>query len=816
LQRLGEGGMGEVWLAEQSVPVRRRVALKLIKAGMDTRQVIARFEAERQALAVMDHPAIATVFDGGATQDGRPFFVMEYVQGEPITSYCDRERLTTRERLELFIQVCGGVQHAHQKGIIHRDLKPSNVLVTIQDNRPVPKIIDFGVAKATSQPLTALSVFTELGVLIGTPEYMSPEQAEMTGLDIDTRTDVYALGVMLYELLTGALPFSRQTLREAGLDGLRRAIREKEPPRPSTRVTTLGAELPETARRRRTDPGRLAGQLRGDLDWIAMKALEKDRTRRYETANAFALDIGRHLRSEPVVARPPSTLYRTLKFARRHRAGVTAAALLFIALVLGVVGTTLGLVRARRAEAQARADALTASQVSDFMVNLFAVSDPSEARGNSVTAREILDRGADRIRSDLKEQPLVQARLMSTMGNVYDGLGLYPDGRRLLEAALEKREAALGPDHLDVAESASQLGDLSRKQGRYDAAEPLLKRALSIRERNLGPEHRMVAESLTNLAVLYENAGRFDEARPLYERAVSIREKIPGDEAGLARTMQNLGILNARQARHADAERFFRRTLDIQQRILAPDHPDLGTAFNNLAILYKLQRRFAEAEPLYAQALEIRRRALGPKHPSVADTLNNLANLHLDQDHLDAAEPLYREALSIYEGALGPEHPSLGRTLDNLAQLYVRQQKHAEGEAMYRRALGIREKALRADHPEIATNLYNLGELYHEQKRHSDAERLFQRALAIRERVLGAGNLLTADCLYALGVLFNDSGRKEKALPVLLRAFEIRIKELPKDHRDRVEATEAYVSVLRALGRQAEANAAQARGAGAP
>ena len=281
MQRLGEGGMGEVWLAEQSFPVRRRVALKLIKAGMDTRQVIARFEAERQALAVMDHPAIATVFDGGATEDGHPYFVMEYVQGDPLTTYCDRECLTTRERLELFIQVCGGVQHAHQKGIIHRDLKPSNVLVTIQDNRPVPKIIDFGVAKATSQPLTDASVFTELGALIGTPEYMSPEQAEMSGVDIDTRTDVYALGVMLYELLTGALPFSRQTLREAGLDGLRRAIREKEPPRPSTRVTTLGAELPETARRRRTDPARLAGQLRGDLDWIAMKALEKDRTRRY-------------------------------------------------------------------------------------------------------------------------------------------------------------------------------------------------------------------------------------------------------------------------------------------------------------------------------------------------------------------------------------------------------------------------------------------------------------------------------------------------------------------------------------------------------
>jgi eukaryotic-like serine/threonine-protein kinase len=354
LQRLGEGGMGDVWLAEQTTPVRRQVALKVIKAGMDTAQVVARFEAERQALALMDHPAIATVFDGGTTPEGRPYFVMEYVKGEPITTYCDRQRLTVAERLELFTRVCEGVQHAHQKGIIHRDLKPSNVLITIQDERPVPKIIDFGVAKATAQHLTERTLFTELGVMVGTPEYMSPEQAEMGGLNIDTRTDVYALGVMLYELLTGALPFDRDELRRAGFLEIQRTIREKEPPRPSTRVGPPGPASTEAAKNRHTEPKRLVSELRGDLDWITMKALEKDRTRRYASASDIAADIQRHLSDRPVLAGPPSLAYTAKKFVHRHRGPVVAALLLLISLVAGLVGTSLMYVTASREKVRAQ------------------------------------------------------------------------------------------------------------------------------------------------------------------------------------------------------------------------------------------------------------------------------------------------------------------------------------------------------------------------------------------------------------------------------------------------------------------------------
>ena len=482
---------------------------------MDTKQVIARFEAERQALAVMDHPAIATVFDGGATDDGRPYFAMEYVKGEPITRYCDRQRLTMQERLELFIQVCEGVQHAHQKGIIHRDLKPSNVLVTVQDDRAVPKIIDFGVAKATAQPLTERSLFTELGMIVGTLDYMSPEQAEMGGLDIDTRTDVYALGVILYELLTGTLPFDRDTLRKAALDDVRRTIRLKEPPRPSTRVKERGAASSEVAERRRTEPARLASRLRGDLDSITLKALEKDRTRRYQTANAFAMDVRRYLRNEPVSAQAPSTLYRMQRFIRRHRVGAAAAVALLVALVLGVAGTTVGLVRARRAEVQAREEAAIASRVSEFLVKLFEVSDPGEARGNSITAREILDRGAEQIRRDLGDQTQVQARLIYTMGNVYDSLGLYNAGAALLEEALKKREVLLGSEHPEVAEACDRLGDVYRKQGRYAEAEPLLKRAVAIREKRFSPNAPLIADSLTSLGNLYQSMGRLDDAQPV-------------------------------------------------------------------------------------------------------------------------------------------------------------------------------------------------------------------------------------------------------------------------------------------------------------
>jgi len=599
LQIVGEGGMGEVWLAQQSHPVRRHVAVKVIKAGMDTAQVVTRFEAERQALALMDHPAIATVYDGGSTPEGRPYFAMEYVKGEPITSYCDRHRLTTQARLDLFIQVCDGVQHAHQKGIIHRDLKPSNVLVAIQDDHPVPKIIDFGVAKATAQHLTERTLFTELGVLIGTPEYMSPEQAEMGGLDIDTRTDVYALGVILYELLTGALPFDRKELRQAGFAEIQRTIREKEPPRPSTRITQLGPASTEAATNRHTEPRRLASDLRGDLDWVTMKALEKDRTRRYQTANALAGDIRRHANHEPVSAGPPSAVYRTGKFVRRHRFGVGAAAALVLLLV--AFGVTMAVQAQRIAQERDRAnrEAETARQVSTFMVGMFETTNPFQGRGKNVPVGEVLDRGAQRIATELRDQPEVRATLMDTMGRVYYDLGVYDQAARLVQDALTYRERTSGRDNLPVASSLNTLGAIKTEQGDYTAAKEMLQESLEIRRRRIGPESEAAAETLVSLGALRESQGDWPGAERVFREAVAIHRRVLGsDDLAFATSLNDLALVLSQEEKFDESEALYRESLAIRRKRLGSEHPFVAQSLNNIGMLYVRQRKHAEAESL--------------------------------------------------------------------------------------------------------------------------------------------------------------------------------------------------------------------------
>ncbi|HWX19694.1 MAG TPA: protein kinase [Candidatus Binatia bacterium] len=456
LEPIGEGGCGIVYMAEQEEPIRRKVALKVIKLGMDTRQVIARFEAERQALALMDHPNIARVYDAGTTAAGRPYFVMELVRGVRITDYCNNKRLPLRKRLELFSQVCQAVQHAHQKGIIHRDLKPSNILVTVNDGEPVPKVIDFGIAKATSgERLTDKTVFTAFHQFMGTPAYMSPEQADLTSVDIDTRSDIYTLGVLLYELLTGQTPFDVNELLQAGLDEMRRTLREKEPARPSTRLSTLGADqLTATARLQGLEPPRLISLVRGDLDWIVLKCLEKDRARRYATANALLTDIQRHLSNEPVTARPRSRVYEFQKTVRRHQVGFAAAAAVMAALFLGLGVATWSLLKEKQARRRADTEAAKSFQTARFLEDMLRGIDPKTAQERDTTLlRDLLGRSAERVSRDLTNQPLVEAHLENTLGNIYAALGEFQNAEQMARSALALRRSDPATQPADLAES---------------------------------------------------------------------------------------------------------------------------------------------------------------------------------------------------------------------------------------------------------------------------------------------------------------------------------------------------------------------------
>ena len=812
LEKIGEGGMGEVWIAEQHKPIRRKVALKVIKTGMDTKQVIARFESERQALAMMDNPAIAKVFEAGETEHGRPYFVMEYVQGIPITAHCDQNRLTTPERLALFRQVCDGVQHAHQKAIIHRDLKPSNILVTIQDGKAVPKIIDFGVAKATAQSLTEKTMYTELGMLIGTPEYMSPEQAEMSGQNIDTRTDVYSLGAILYELLVGALPFDPKELRRAGFDEIRRKIREEDPPKPSTKLSTMGEASTMEAQKRRTDPTALIRQVRGDLDWITMKALEKDRTRRYGSPSELAADIDRFLHHQPIIARPPSTLYKTRKFVRRHRIGVGLASAMAILLVAFSVTTAIQARRIARERDRANQEAEASRQVSDFLTGLFKVSDPSEARGNSITAREILDKGADNIGRELAAQPRIQGRLMSTMGRVYQSLGLYQRAAQLLEKALDIARSNLGSEHPDVAKYELALAWLYRFQGRGKEAIPLCRSALAIMEKTPGTAPTDVARALHTMAVLLRDKGDYEEARTLFEKSRAIYEKALGPEdVQVAYSYYHQGWLFKLIGNLTEAKRSYERALSIMEKTLPPDHPDLAWCLNDLSVVYDNMGDYDSARQLLERSLATKEKVYGPDHPAIAATLKNLGVVLWRMGKYDQAKPLYERALAIEEKAFGPEHAEVAGTLNNLALLAQDTGNYAEAQRLYERSLALKQKIYGSEHAEVAISLSNFAELYGKMGDYGRASALYKRSLAVFEKVFGANHPEVAYVLRGLAGIYCKQGDYAAALPLYQRSLDIREKAADPDKLEIVGTMEDYAALLRKTGRSDEAEKLEAR-----
>ncbi|UCC98475.1 MAG: tetratricopeptide repeat protein [Phycisphaerales bacterium] len=676
LSVLGEGGMGIVYLAQQEQPIKRQVALKVVKPGMDSKRVIARFEAERQALAQLDHPNIAHVHDAGTTEDRRPYFVMEYVKGLSITDHCDHHKLTIEDRLNLFRQVCLAVHHAHQKGIIHRDIKPSNILVSTQDNQVLPKVIDFGVAKALAQPLTERTLVTEQGQLFGTPEYMSPEQVDMANEDIDTRSDVYSLGVLLYVLLTGILPFDSDTLRTGGIDHIRQIIRDTEPKTPSTRLSSLGEEAKKVAQSRRTEIATLAKKLHKELEWIPLKALRKERDERYRSALELADDIENYLKGAPLLAGPPSTVYRLNKFIHRRWALAAGVAVVLIVVIAGVVGIAIFAIKAerRRTEAQAIADFL--------MSDLITSADPEVGvHGGDLTTHRFLDNVSENLEAKFTNHPLVEASIRETLGWRYRSLSDLKATERHFERALQLRKEHLGPEHQETLNSVKNLGWLRSFQGRNQEAAELLEESMSTCRRVLGEENDTMLSIARALGAVYTNLGRNDEAEQLYLKYTPIARRVLGEKKGLSLLMVGqLGITYEALGRYDEAEHQFLEMLRLREGVRDDDNA-LTLRFKSfLAGVYTKQKRYGQAERLYLDILPIQRRLLGDEHRMTLHSVTGLARVYTHLGKYDEAEPLLLESLQGRRKVLGEENPDTLASWNKLIDLYEAWDKPEEAE----------------------------------------------------------------------------------------------------------------------------------------
>jgi serine/threonine protein kinase/tetratricopeptide (TPR) repeat protein len=791
LERLGEGGCGVVYLAEQTEPIRRSVALKVIKPGMDSRQVISRFEAERRALALMDHPNIARVLDAGATAAGRPFFVMELVRGQRITSFCDAHRLPVRERLELFKQVCHAVQHAHQKGVIHRDLKPANILVTLVDGVAVPKVIDFGIAKAMQVQPGDLMHATGFRQFVGTAAYMSPEQAELGSEDLDTRSDIYTLGVLLYELLTSRLPFDPEQLKQAGFDELRRVVRDTEPARPSTRLSALGGEeQARVALNLRVGVPQLLHLVEGDLDWIVMKCLEKDRERRYETAGGLTQDLERHLRHEPVSASPPDRLYRLRKFIRRNRRTVSFLGALALVVLLGVIVSVSQAVRATRAEREqsrlrelAQDEARTSRQTARFLREILYGVMPSVARGrDSQLLREVVDRAAAQAVRELTNQPAVEVDVQITLAEVYESLGDYAQAERSARRALELNRQALGEHSRFFADANNQLAVALDRQGKYAEAEAYYRVAVARHRDPFAEKPVALASALNNLGNVLWRQDKLAETEACYREALTVARKLRGEESRIAALLGNLGILAGTQNKPAEAEAYFREVLALQKEIHGMDHPVVAQSLNNLGRALLDQQELAAAEAAFRESLAIRRKLLEADHPDVASSLHNLGRALEVQGQFAEAEAVTREALAIRRKRLGNQHGLTAASIQQLASVLHAQNRNPEAEPLHREALAIRRKILSSDHSDVAQSLEGLADTLVAQGSFSEVEALYREATVIARKRPGEPHLDVAVLLGKLGAELMRQNRVDDAIAQFAEAVAIRQKLLPSDN----------------------------------
>ncbi|WP_166831708.1 protein kinase domain-containing protein [Thalassoroseus pseudoceratinae] len=755
LEQIGEGGMGSVWVASQSQPIKRKVAIKLIKAGMDSRQVLARFEAERQALAMMDHPNIARVLDGGMTEQGRPFFAMEYVKGVPLTEYCDQAKLSVKERLELFLPICHAVQHAHQKGIIHRDLKPSNILVCLFDGKPVPKVIDFGLAKAMHRSLTDQSVFTAHGMMVGTPLYMSPEQAEQNNLDIDTRADVYALGVILYELLTGTTPLESAQMKEAAYVEILRLIKEVEPPKPSTRLS--GSEsLPSVAAQRNIDPKHLTRSIVGDLDWVVMKALEKERTRRYSTANGLAEDICRHLADEPVSAGPPSTSYRVKKFIRRNRAGVIAAAATTIALLLGVVGTTSGMIWAL-SEQRTAIDAREAERKAKRAAQASSKQANDEAKRARAAEQRIAETLKDvKTERDAKERARQEAeRISEFLTSVFQSPNPERDGRdikvvELLDNAIAKLDTELADLPEQRARLQTTLGQTYHALGLQRKAIPLVEKARDYYLRNFGIEDVRTLSAMNDLALYYNHNNQRVESLKINEESYA-----------------------------------------VSREVLGPQHPCTLKAMSHLAFLHTLNGRREETLKLREQAVKYYTDTFGEEHPETFSARDALISAHRELGQHRKATAWREELLPICSNTLGPADPITLRIRSNLASCYYRQR--AKALELHEEQVAVCQEAFGDEHPHTIKAKLALATSYRRDERNDEARKLLEELLVTSRRVLGSQHAHTRMIIKQLISCCETAGLRERTLSLREEHTSNSMKRLALDDQENVRNLD-YVS----------------------
>ena len=764
---IGQGGMGRVYLAERADGAfDQRVAIKVVRGLLDQDRV-RRFRAERQILASLQHPNIARLVDGGTTEDGWPYLVMEYVEGQAVDLYAEQRGLGLRDRLALFTTVCEAVGHAHRHLIVHRDIKPSNIIVTAEGT---PKLLDFGIAKLLDTDDPELSARTMTGMHLLTPDYAAPEQVR--GEPVTTATDVYALGVLLFELVTNQRPHTFKTLTAQEIE---RVVCDTEAPRPST----------------------VRGGLPDDLDIIIGTALSKDIRRRYASVEALVADLMRFLDGLPIHARPATWRYRAARFVSRHRWEVGVATLFVAMLVAFSVLVSLQAARLARERDVAQQERDAAEDVSSFLVSLFEVNDPSRSRGETVTARELLDRGATQVESGLSSQPLAQARLMDTMGRVYRQLGLLEPAAALLEQALSRREAASHGASDDVADTLAEMGEVVREKGDYQEAERLHRRALEIRQQLHGETHDKIAFSMNSLGLTLDAQARYPEAEAQLGGAIAMwrRVRAPGHPQ-VAMGLNNLGQLLRRTARTDEAEPVLREALEMRLTVLGPDHPLVGTAYNNLASLFHDIGAYDKAEPMYRAALEISLKTHGPDHPETAVTINNLASLLEDQGEAAAAEPMFRRALEIRRAAFGEQHPAVARGMHNLARTLIALSHFAEAEALLTRALEIRRKVVGASHVDVAGSLGLLAQVRAHTGRLTEAVSLSDESLRMLRGLLAADHPTLATALIAHSQLLIDAGREREAVATASEAVAIRRARLSDGH-PQVEQAEAVLAHAR-------------------